>query len=155
MAIDTGQPGPMQMRMSLGGGSAGTPRPAPQGGGYQDVCKESGALLPRAGAGAAADPRLDELRLIGLPQPWPRVARLLGYDTFMLVWQALATVEDAGTRDRVVLPKLATYLRFQRNQLVRSLAADGLTAEEIREHLLEVHSDAPTESHIRRLISAK
>lgn len=153
MAIDTGQPGPMQMRMSLGGGSAGRPGPAGQGGGYQDVCIESGADLRRAGA--APDPRLDELRLIGLPQPWPRVARLLGYDTFMLVWQALATVEDAGTRDRVVLPKLATYLRFQRNQLVRSLAADGLSAEEIRAHLLEVHSDAPTESHIRRLISAK
>ena len=154
MAIDSGQPGPMQMRMSLGGGSAGTPRPAGQGGGYQDVCTESGADLPRAGAAPPADPRLDELRLIGLPQPWPRVARLVGYDNFMLFWQALATVEEAGTRDRVVLPKLSTYLRFQRNQLVRSLAADGLSAEEIRAHLIEVHSEAPTESHIRRLISA-
>lgn len=145
---------PTQMRMRPGGGSAGAPRPPARGGGYQDVCTKTGAAV-RDGAAAAADPRLDELRLIGLPQPWPRVAKLLGFDAFMLVWQALATVEETGTRDRVVLPKLATYLRFQRNQLVRSLAADGLSIDEIRAFLIETGGEAPSESHIRRLISEK
>jgi len=92
------------------------------------------------------------LRRIGLPQPWPRVAAIIGFDAFMALWHALATVDAAGTRDRIVLPKLSTYMRYQRNQLMRSLAAEGLDLEQIRQHLTSITSDVPSTSHIRRIL---
>jgi len=138
------------VRKSMGGGSAKPSRTAQHGGGYQDVCTKTGA---RIGApAAAADPRLAELRRVGLPQPWPRVAALIGYDAFMTLWQALATVDGVGSRDRIVMPKLSTYMRYQRNQLMRSLAAEGLDLDQIRQHLTTITSDVPTTSHIRRIL---
>jgi hypothetical protein len=150
----TGQPdAPLQQCNSVGGGSAKAPRPAQHGGGYQDICTKTGARIgaPAAPA-AAADPRLAELRRVGLPQPWPRVAAVIGFDAFMTLWQALATVDVAGSRDRVVMPKLSTYMRYQRNQLMRSLAAEGLDLDQIRQHLTTITSDVPTTSHIRRIL---
>lgn len=136
----------------LGGGSARRPRPATHGGGYQDVCTKTGARVGAPAPRAAADPRLTELRRVGLPQPWPRVAAVIGFDAFMTLWQALATVDVAGSRDRVVMPKLSTYMRYQRNQLMRSLAAEGLDLDQIRQHLTTITSDVPTTSHIRRIL---
>lgn len=137
------------VRNVLGGGSAKGSRAPEHGGGYQDVCTKT---LAAVGAPAAPDPRLAELRRVGLPQPWPRVAALLGYDDFMRLWQAMATVDGLGARDRVVWPKLTTYLRYQRNLLLRTLAADGLTVEQIRAQLHQVTSEVPSLSHIKRLI---
>lgn len=139
------------VKTMLGGGSAKRPRRAPHGGGYQDVCTKTGAAVG-ARPPAAPDPRLAELRRVGLPQPWPRVAALLGYDDFMRLWQAMTTVDNLGDRDRVVWPKLSTYLRYQRNLYMRSLAADGLTVEQIRDQLHALSSDVPSLSHIKRLI---
>ena len=136
----------------LGGGSARAPLPAKHGGGYQDVCTKIGARVCAPAPAAAVDPRLAELRRVGLPQPWPRVAAVIGFDAFMTLWQALATVDVAGSRDRVVMPKLSTYMRYQRNQLMRSLAAEGLDLEQIRQHLTTITSDVPTASHIRRIL---
>lgn len=133
----------------LGGGSAKASRSAKHGGGYQHICTKTGA---RVGAPAAPDPRLAELRRVGLPQPWPRVAAVIGFDAFMTLWQALATVDVANSRDRVVMPKLSTYMRYQRNQLMRSLAAEGLDLEQIQQHLAAITSDVPSTSHIRRIL---
>jgi hypothetical protein len=80
------------------------------------------------------------------------VAAVIGFDAFMTLWQALATVDVAGSRDRVVMPKLSTYMRYQRNQLMRSLAAEGLDLAAIRQHLTTITSDVPTTSHIRRIL---
>ena len=135
----------------LPGGSASNPRPAQHGGGYQHICTKTGPALGAAPS-PAADPRLKELRRVGLPQPWPRVAALLGYDDFMRLWQALATVDNLGGRDRVVWPKLSTYLRYQRNLFMRTLAADGHSVEQIRDQLGAITSDVPSLSHIKRLI---
>lgn len=73
----------------------------------------------------------------------------------MALWQILATVDGTDARDRVVLPKMSAYYRFQRNQLVRSLAAEGHSVEEIRQHLAATACEVPTASHIQRLINEK
>lgn len=149
----TVKPGtPLQQCSSVGGGSAKTLHAAQHGGGYQDVCTKTGARIRAPAPAPAADPRLAELRRVGLPQPWPRVAAVIGFDAFMTLWQALATVDVAGSRDRVVMPKLSTYMRYQRNQLMRSLAAEGLDLDAIRQHLTTITSDVPTTSHIRRIL---
>lgn len=132
----------------LGGGSASKARAPVDGGGYQHICTKTGTAV----GAPAPDPRLAELRRVGLPQPWPRVAALLGYDDWMRIWQALAAIDGLGARDRVVWPKLTTYLRYQRNLLMRTLAADGLTVEQIRDQLRTITSDVPSLSHIKRLI---
>ncbi len=136
----------------VGGGSARHVRAPAGGGGYQDACTKIGAAVSAPPAPATIDPRLVELRRVGLPQPWPRIAAQIGFDAFMAVWQALATVDSAGSRDRIVMPKLSTYLRYQRNQLMRSLDAEGLSIEEIRQHLAKLTSDVPSTSHIRRIL---
>lgn len=141
-----------QVSITGGGGSARPPRRLAAGGGYLDIC--NGASTPLgAPLAPAPDPRLAELRRAGLPQPWPRVAASLGYDTFMEVWQALATVDGADSRRRVVLPKIQPYLRHQRNLLIRSMGSQGLSAEEIRRQLLERGCEAPTVSHINKLLA--
>lgn len=136
----------------MGGGSAKAARTAKHGGGYQHIRTKTGARVGAPAPAAAVDPRLAELRRVGLPQPWPRVAAAIGFDAFMALWQALATVDVAGSRDRVVMPKLSTYMRYQRNQLMRSLAAEGLDLDAIRQHLTTITSDVPTTSHIRRIL---
>ena len=55
----------------------------------------------------------------------------------------LVRMDVAGSRDRIVAPKLSTYMRYQRNQLMRSLAAEGLDLDQIRQHLTTITSDVP------------
>ena len=97
-----------------------------------------------------ADPRLEELRRIGLPRVWMAVALQLGFDAFMSLWQVLMREGHVDDRNRVVVPNYSRYLRFQRNQLIRELDDEGLTADEIRRHLRKVTGQELDITHIRR-----
>lgn len=118
------------------------------GGGYQDVYTSRGAAV---GAPApAADPRLAELRRVGLPRIWIAIAQAIGFDAFMAAWQILMQHGHVDDRNRVVVPNLQRYLRFQRNQLIRQLVAEGCGIEEVQEHVREATGEILSESHIRR-----
>lgn len=119
-----------------------------QGGGYPDICSDFGAAVGTVASGA--DPRLEELRRIGLPRVWMAVALQLGFDAFMRLWQVLMREGHVDDRNRVVVPNYSRYLRFQRNQLIRELDEEGLSADEIRLHLRKVTGQALDITHIRR-----
>ena len=72
---DRGQAGagPRGVGGRLGEGAGRAP-----GGGYPDICTGDGS--------GVGDPRLDELRAIGLADHWIRVAEAIGVDAFVLVW---------------------------------------------------------------------
>lgn len=140
----------MDAQTNRGGGSACRPYPLAPGGGYLDFCNVSDVAV----GAPARDPRLAELRRMGLSRTWLTVAASVGFDVFMVVWRALAADEALDGRNRVVVPRLATYYRYQRNQLIRTLAADGMEPSEIRTMLLHETGESLSISHIRRQIDA-
>lgn len=122
------------------------------GGGYQDVCTIFGAGAAAAAALRAAvdDPRIRELREVGIPRVWIRVARAIGFDAFVTMWQVLMKEEHVDDRCRVVVPNYGRYLRFQRNRLIRQLIAEGFGVDEIRVEVKKATGEDVSESHIRR-----
>lgn len=133
------------------GGRQSPLRLSPAGGGYQDVCTDFGAAVGVAGAARAADdPRVRELRDVGIPRVWISVAREIGFDAFMQVWRVLMREEHVDERCRIVVPNLERYMRFQRNRLIRQLVAEGYGVDEIREAVKGTTGEDVSESHIRR-----
>lgn len=118
-----------------------------RGGGYQHICTDSGAAVPPPAAGA--DPRIDELRMVGIPRIWIRVARVIGFDAFVSMWQVLMQATHVDQRSRVVVPNYTRYLRFQRNRLIRQLVAEGHGVDEIRDLVKQATGELVSESHIR------
>lgn len=118
------------------------------GGGYQNVHTPTGAAV--GARRAAADPRLAELRRVGLPRIWITIANAIGFDAFMAQWQILMQHGHVDDRNRIVVPNLQRYMRFQRNQLIRQLVLDGLCLDEIRQRVQEATGEMLSESHIRR-----
>ncbi len=117
------------------------------GGGYQDICSDFAAGVQ---GGERGDPRLDELRRIGLPRVWMAVALQIGFDPFMRLWQVLMREGHVDDRNRVVVPNYSRYLRFQRNELIRELDDDGWDAAQIQKHVLQVTGQDLDITHVRR-----
>lgn len=77
---------------------------------------------------------------MGLRHTWVMVADNIGFDAFIQVWQTLSANEELlDGRNRITIPSLLTYIRFQRNNLIRSLAATGAGAGAICESLKRDH----------------
>lgn len=130
------------------GARQGTLRLPSPGGGYQNIyTAPSAALKTRADA---ADLRIAELRKVGIPSVWIRVAREIGFEAFMAMWRVLMQGGHVDERCRVVVPNHARYLRYQRNQLIRQLVEDGHGIAEVRAAVKTATGEDISESHIRR-----
>jgi hypothetical protein len=110
--------------------------------------------LPKKNAAAARDPRIAELRAVGIPRIWITVAEAIGFEAFMSVWQVLMHAGHVDDRCRVVVPNIARYMRFQRNQLIRALIADGHGVASICEIVSQATGEIISESHVRRAAGA-
>lgn len=133
------------------GGRHPDPATDPRGGGYPDVCTEPAF---GAAAGAARDPRLAELRRIGIRRTWVRIAEDVGFDHFMRIWRRLA--EDPQVKDergRVYVPSITQFFRYQRNRLILSLAEEGKEAHEIHRVVADQLCEEVSEKHIQRIVS--
>jgi hypothetical protein len=130
------------------GGRQACLRLAPGGGGYPDICMPTDAAL--SAPARAADPRLAELRRVGLPRIWITVAQAIGFDAFVAMWRVLMQGGHVDDRCRVVVPNYSRYLRFQRNQLIKQLIAEGFGVAEIRDIVYQTTGETISESHIRR-----
>lgn len=135
------------------GGRQGTPPTPLGGGGYLDECS---VLNFRArGAEKKRDPRLDELVRLGLQRVWLDVAEAIGVDRFLAMWRILdtgfqATADDAG-RMLVPMRSYRTYLKFQRNRYIETLAGMGYNAQQIRDKLRSQLCETISLRHIYRL----
>lgn len=143
----SGQCSPMAGHEQGVGARHGPGATALSGGGYLDICNDFGAALP---ASPSADPRLDELRRIGLPRVWLAVAIQVGFDAFMSLWLVLMREGHVDDRNRVVVPNYSRYLRFQRNQLIRELDEEGHTADQIRREVKRLTGQDLDITHVRR-----
>lgn len=134
------------------GGRQGSKPSLPDGGGYSVNCTKLQA--PLGGARGGEDPRLVELKKMGLGYRWVNVAYVLGFDAFLLFWEAIdAEIASSDLTDRRVhVPLFSTFSRFQRNQLIKSLSAEGLSVKEIREKVRDSLGESVREITIRRHI---
>jgi len=103
---------------------------------------------------------------MGLPAMWMRVADEIGYEPFIAMWRicdADPFVErEPGARGRAEggamvlrLRSFRSYLRYQRNRYIESLAALGLSWRQIREKLIEELCETLSRRHITDLMKGK
>lgn len=129
-----------------------------QGGGYLSSCSASGAPLGAAAPAAGdqlveRDPRIEELRLMGVRPLWVKVADRVGFEAFIEVWRTLSDNQELlDERNRITVPTFLTYHWFQRNQVIRSLAGEGLRPSEISERMTRVHKRQVSTAVVRRTL---
>lgn len=135
----------------VGGRQAGSP-PAGGGGGYLGTYTGSNF------AGAAPvtrDPRVDELRVMGLPAVWIRIAETIGFDPFLAAWRILdAEASVRSNKTEMIQPLLRpfrSYLRFQRNRYIEALAGRGLQPREIQEAIKRDLCERVSIRHVSRI----
>ena len=133
--------GGRQGEMPLGG----------RGGGYPDVCTAPGPRVSHSAAGAR-DPRVDELRQLGLGPQWLELAEQIGYDAFLVVWQTLDGLSDDDRR-RVAVPRFSTWRRFQRNRLIRSLKGTGYSTRQVQQYVRRHLREEVSLRHIDRVVA--
>lgn len=137
-----------------GGGTAEQPYTPAGGGGYQDKCSILNFGHPQKTA-KKIDPRIEELRQMGLQAVWIDIAEDIGIDAFMRVWMILdADTTNIGDDGRIFVPirSFKTYQRFQRNRYIEALDAIGKTPKEIKEILTSELCEVISLRHILRLI---
>jgi len=131
-----------------------------QGGGYLDICKATkiGDQAPDEKNRPAADPRLAELRRMGLQRVWLDVAEVIGVDSFLVVWRIIDADPACSYDDtvlRVPMRLYRTYLRYQRDRYIEALSAQGITPSDIRIRLERQMGETLSEAHIRRIAAGK
>lgn len=136
----------------------GRREPAPstrQGGGYPDNCTvfELAVGVKKIDA----DPRMEELAVMGLPEYWLKVAEYLGFDAFLGMWRILDANRNSIPQfsgSNSMAPTLRTYsnyLRFQKNRFVETLAAQGIGPQEIQKRVQTQLCETISITHIQRI----
>lgn len=137
------------------GGRQAHPPPSRGGGGYPDICSVF-KFRPPDGQ-KKRDPRLDELGAMGMPRTWLQVAEAIGIDAFLQMWRIL-DADDSLHEDNMVQAHLRpyrSYLRFQRNRYIETLAALRVPCSTIRDMLKRQLGEEISERHIFNLANKK
>lgn len=122
----------------------------PGGGGYLDIYPDSEFSKKNDGH----DPRLDELREIGLPKPWLDIAGEIGFDALLSVWHKLSSyASDQDNRHYVYVPRFSRWTRRQRNMTITALSATGLSNKLIQAKIVDQVGEFVSIAHIKRIIS--
>jgi hypothetical protein len=118
------------------------------GGRYLDICTTSEISEKNS-----LDPRLDELEDARIGGFWLSLAREIGFDAFIIVWNTLSNrAANGDDGQRVYVPRYDAFIRYQRNRLIISLANNGLKAKAIREHVYTELNEHISTEHINKLI---
>jgi len=102
------------------------------------------------------DPRLEDLRVIGLQPYWRRIAEIIGFDAWEQVWRLLEAEPGIRRDDGVMYIPLRShrsYQRYQRNLFIRSLYAAGRSIREIRDEVCRVTGEKLSMGHLSRIAS--
>lgn len=115
----------------VGGRQPDPPFP-PQGGGYPDIRGISNFRAP--------DPRIDDLRKMGLPAIFIQAAMVIGVDAFLAFWRIVDGEPSFRTAKgiEIYLRPYRSFLRYQRNRYIEHLNSVGHTPGQI-EQLVKLH----------------
>lgn len=134
------------------GGRPGTARTYPGGGGYQGSRITSNFEIKVGDI----DPRLDELRMMGLQMRWLRIAEEVGVDALLAMWRILdsdpSVRTDKGDLECTLRP-YSSYLRFNRNRYIESLVGQGYGVRQIQELVKANLCEVISIRHISRIRS--
>lgn len=140
------------------GGRRGPARAPAVRGGYQDICNvfEIDVGVKKIAAG---DPRLRELAAMGIAGYWMQVAEYIGVDAFLAMWRILDANRDnmpaakcgGGSSLAPTLRTYSSYLRFQKNRFVETLAAQGVAPIEIKKRVEHQLNDTISMGHLYRI----
>ena len=121
------------------------------GGGYLDNYSFSQLSIGKF----PPDPRLDDLKRLGIHHTWQKVAATIGMDAFLTMWRILDTEEQfqhpKGNLS-INLRRYRSYVRFQRNEYIRSLAKEGFTKKEIANKLSSALCEKVQTCHMTAII---
>jgi len=116
-------------------------------GGYLDICSISrSSLLAEL---RKNDSRLQDLKDMGLSHHLLKIAEAIGYEAFITLWLMVGGEEPIRMR----MPPISKYRRFQRNRLIKKLAAEGMRRSQIKKYIKKNLCEDVTRRHIDRLCS--
>ena len=132
--------------------------PAAGGGGYLEIYTFSELPIRpseknRAASPPEKDPRLNQLREIGLNHIWQEVASAIGYDNFIKMWEILDSHEEIRRPDGGILTTLRAFRaqkRYQRDRfgvLVKKSFGNCVSVKRLSEQMGEKVGS----SHISRV----
>lgn len=116
--------------------------------GYLDICNDSDVLEKNF-----FDPRVGEIRKIGLSACWVEIAEEIEFEAFLKVWQKLDAASSIDERGLYV-PKFSSWLRYQRNRVIISLRDAGMSYPDIKRRIKAELSEDVSVAHIRRIVFA-
>ena len=122
--------------------------PPPPGGGY---LKNYTIFQPLNQKTNFVDPRLDELRKMGLSAAWQRVASEIGFDNFLKMWRVLDSeykFQDERYGLLMNLRRYSSYLRYQRATYILNCHKKGLNYEQITQKTNVAFCEKNTKSYI-------
>lgn len=134
-----------------------TPTPA-RGGGYQQNCTDLKFSEQKTAAKKNRDPRLSELRNIGVKKVWLDVAEEIGVDAFLAMWRILDADDSSRHKEgflQVHLKLYRSFARYQRNRYIEALAAQGLKPPDVQMRLVRQLREQVSLRHISRLACAR
>lgn len=142
------------LQQGVGGRQAYT-HPLSGGGGYLQTC--SSFKLRAAGPEKTRDPRLEDLRRLGLHHTWQKVAAEIGVDAFLAMWRILDGEEQFHKssqehRLEFSLRSYKSFLRYQRNEFIRQLSANKVEPNQIRQRLIDQMGEELDTWTIKRII---
>jgi len=114
-------------------------------GGYLDICNISD--FDFTATIRKNDPRIKQLIEMGIGKEWVRYASIAGYEAFIALWVVIGKDESV----RVRMPPFSKFRRFQRNQLIKQLSAEGLRTDQIKKHIKKHLCEDVSLRHIDRI----
>jgi len=103
----------------------------------------------------ARDPRIMQLKKMGLDWRWITIAERIGFDSFVETWALISDLfEDDRSYVRASIPHVKKLIRFQRDMLIRQLHADGLKVHAIHNAIQETYHISVSPRTIRDVIYA-
>lgn len=123
------------------------------GGGYLNICTGSN-FEEKNGAAKKIDPRLDELREMGMQRFWLSAAERFGVDWLLEFWRMADADIDVSQNGMVSMAfrPYRSYMRYQRNRYIEELVNRGIGPDEIRTLLRQQLGEEISKRHILRLV---
>lgn len=90
---------------------------------------------------------------MGLAPRWLEVARAIGVDAFLALWEILDRHDGDAVNLRVSIPRFTAYLRFQRNRFILAMASSGENMTSIGQALESQLGERLSRRQIARIIN--
>jgi len=118
--------------------------------GYLDIYTKTESSIQK---NRASDPRILQLKKMGLNWRWIRIAERIGFDTFIQTWALISEMFDnSNSCIRPPIPHVQKLLRFQRNILIHRLHAQGCSVRHIHETVRHAYGVSMSHRSIRDVI---